>query len=105
MDVEILQELSNPSSSEALVKSLKALKNDIVGHSHRKELWVRRGIIIILHKILGSHETSSKQRQGDNTSKTTAKQNRELYDETAVLQAVEIVGSLAHGELIQTYCD
>lgn len=96
MAVPILDELMDPTSPEALLQTLKALKNEIIGHSQRKELWIRRGVVSRLQKLLNTYQTNSKQRQRGETRNDDTGGIRSL-EEAIQLEVITIIGSLAHG--------
>ena len=97
----ILSELRSPSSPATQVAALKALKNEIIGHEQKKEMWIGLGVIAPIARILTSHRCSGKRRYREvngNTDHFDHGRSR-TDDEEARLQAIIIVGSLAHGEL------
>ncbi|KAL9102474.1 MAG: hypothetical protein Q9163_002374 [Psora crenata] len=95
----ILLELRSASSLASQIKALRQLKNELIGHEQRKEMWVALGVLAPLVRILESHKGDSKRGLGDsdayrNQDETT---HLETEDEQARLQAIIIIGSLAHG--------
>ncbi|KAK7534047.1 armadillo repeat domain-containing protein [Phyllosticta citribraziliensis] len=100
-----LRELREPLGPAEQVAALKQLKNFIVGHDHRKELVVRRGLIPQLSRVLQSNVKSAgkrRQRQlngGPVASSSTECPESWAHDDEERLQATLIVGSLAVGGL------
>ena len=95
----ILSELRSPSSPASQVAALRALKNEIIGHEQKKEMWVGLGVIIQLARILNSYKASGKRKHKeisggvDNGSRKRSRTD----EEEARLQAIIIVSALAHG--------
>jgi len=96
----ILSELRGASTPASQVKALRELKNDVIGHDQKKEMWVGLGVLNPLVRILSSYKGSGKRRRRDtngNPGQARSKASRN-DEEEARLQAVIIVGSLAHGQ-------
>jgi armadillo repeat-containing protein 8 len=93
----ILNELQTPSSISNQVQALRSLKNEIVGHNQRKEKWISQGVVLHLKRILETHKLSSKRRQRDVGIIDSSREQPRSDEEEARLQAIAIVGSLAHG--------
>jgi len=95
----ILSELRSASSPASQVAALRALKNEVIGHEQKKEMWIGLGVLAPITRILNTHRGSGKKRHRDvNGSTNKSKQRGGRSDEEeARLQAVIIVGSLAHG--------
>lgn len=96
----ILSELRSASSPASQVAALRALKNEIIGHEQKKEMWVGLGVLAPIARILNTHKGNGKRRHRDvvNNSTNQSKQRGGRSDEEeARLQAIIIVGSLAHG--------
>ncbi|KAL8841783.1 MAG: hypothetical protein Q9170_000816 [Blastenia crenularia] len=95
----ILSELRSSTSSASQVAALRALKTEIVGNEQRKRAWVGLGVLIPIARILNTCKGSGK--QSDQNENGTAHRSRaapsRTDEEEARLQAVIIVGSLAHG--------
>lgn len=96
----VLAQIRNSRSPSEQIIALKALKNDIVGHQQKKEMWVGLGVvepivrIMISNKSQGRH--NSKERYDDRfTPDSNALSEREMVR----LQALCVIGSLANGEL------
>lgn len=88
------------------VAALKQLKNFIVGHDHRKELVVRRGLIPQLSRVLQSNVKSAGKRRhrqlngGAGASAVPESIESWGHEDEERLQATLIVGSLAVGKSI-----
>ena len=94
MEEEILERLEQPSRLSA---TLRALKNDIVGHEQNKEKWTSRGILNYLEKILRAYCTSSRAGNGEYGISAEGAVSSTVIDEGVCLQAITIVDSLAYG--------
>ena len=96
----ILSELRSSSPSANQVAALRALKNDIVGHEQRKELWIRLGILAPIARILNANKPNGKKRVRDvNGNGHSGKSRTSRSDEEeARLQAIVVVGSFANGQ-------
>ena len=97
----ILSELRSSTSPASQVAALRALKNEIIGHDQKKEMWVSLGVLAPLARILNNFKGSGKRRQQSANGTTLSSKGRVSgnEDEEARLQAIIIVGSLAHGKL------
>ena len=96
----ILSELRSASSPVSQVAALRALKNEIIGHEQKKEMWIGLGVLAPIARILNTHKGNGKKRHRDlngTTSRSRQKVSRS-DEEEARLQAIIIVGSLAHGQ-------
>ena len=87
--MEISTSLDALKSPADQVSTLRAIKNDIVGHDQRKEAFVRAGLLDILASILAR---SYGKRRSSNGVSTSDSQEAEVK-----LQAVLVIGSLANG--------
>ena len=96
----ILSELRSPTSPATQVAALRALKNEVIGHEQKKEMWIGLGVVAPISRILNTHKGGGKKRyrgvNGD--SENSAHSSTRTDDEEARLQAIIIVGSLAHGQ-------
>ncbi|KAI9742477.1 MAG: hypothetical protein M1818_004011 [Claussenomyces sp. TS43310] len=81
---EILAQIQDSASSAGQITALRALKNDIIGHPQRKARWIAHGALEPVIRVL--HPTFARSRQ-----------NEKREDDMLHLQALCIVGSLAHG--------
>ena len=95
----ILSELRSPSSPASQVVALRALKNEIIGHEQKKEMWIGLGVVTPIARILNTHRSGGKRKHRDVTGSVDPfNRNASRTDEEeARLQAIIIVGSLAHG--------
>ncbi|KAL9125147.1 MAG: hypothetical protein Q9217_005604 [Psora testacea] len=95
----ILSELRSASSPASQVKALRQLKNELIGHEQKKEMWVGLGILTPLVRILNSYKGDGKRKprdtDGDRNQEEAARPR--TREEEARLQAIIIIGSLAHG--------
>ncbi|KAI9774945.1 MAG: hypothetical protein M1840_000161 [Geoglossum simile] len=92
----ILTQIRNPSSLVSQVSALKALKNELIGHEQKKEMWIGLGIVVPIVHLLGHSKASGKRRSRELNGTGIYVQERPGEDE-ARLQATIIVGSLAYG--------
>jgi armadillo repeat-containing protein 8 len=96
--------LQNSKSVADKVAALKELKNELIGHEQRKHLVLVRGVIEPLAEVLGATTPSSKatgkrrsrEVNGSGGSGSSGASSWTEDDELR-LQAIHIVGSLAHG--------
>lgn len=95
----ILSELRSSTSPATQVAALRALKHEIIGHEQKKRLWVGRGVLVPIARILNTSKGNGKRR--DVSDNATTHHCRLPFvrseEEEARLQAIVIVGSLAHG--------
>lgn len=96
----ILSELRSASSPASQVKALRDLKNEVIGHEQKKEIWVGLGILTPLARILNSHKGSGKRKHRDTNASGSQPALKVVKsdEEEARLQAIIIIGSLAHGQ-------
>jgi len=80
------------------ISSIRALKNDIVGHQQRKEMWLALGLIETIVRILNANKPSSR-RNGKEPRESNSATRPLSEDEMVRLQAISVVGSLAHGKI------
>ncbi|KAJ5928088.1 hypothetical protein N7466_007044 [Penicillium verhagenii] len=97
----ILLQLQSPDSISSQIASLRVLKNELIGHDQRKEVYVAAGIIPTLASVLGSRWPGKSSEAESNRSLTQAASPYQVSDSSegseACLQAILIVGSLAQG--------
>ena len=100
----ILSDLRNPASSAAQVAALKALKNEIVGHSQKKEEWIKLGVLEPLTNILNTFKGDGKRthRAANGSAHRSRQRERRTNEEEARYQAIVVVGSLAQGKSISS---
>ena len=96
----ILSELRSASSPASQIKALRQLKNEIIGHDQKKQMWVGLGILAPLVRILNTYKGDGKRRARNSDGEGRRRSTKEVRteEEEARLQAVIIVGSLAHGQ-------
>ena len=96
----ILAELRTSSSSASQVAALRALKNEIIGHEQKKEMWIGLGVLAPIKRILHCHKGTGKRkhRDGNCDPNQTRRRGSRTDGEEARLQAIIIVGSLAYGK-------
>jgi hypothetical protein len=90
-----LLQLQSAESLSAQVALLRSLKNETIGHDQRKQIYIKRGIIPALTKVLTSRKLSGK------SFAATGKESSGIKSEEdeACLQAIIILGSLAQGKV------
>ena len=95
----ILSELRSASSPASQVAALRALKNEIIGHELKKEMWIGLGVLAPIARILNTHKGNGKKRyrDGSNGGNRPRQMDGRSEEEEARLQAIIIVGSLARG--------
>lgn len=98
-----LQDLQQPTSLSSLVASLRALKNEIIGHDQRKEAWVGWGIIPVLSQVLAARRPPNGKRAAAEAESNGVEQRQDSLgprseEDEAALQAIILVGSLAQGK-------
>lgn len=95
----ILSELRSPSSPASQVAALRALKNEIIGHEQKKEMWIGLGVVPPIARVLNTHKGSGKRRHREAPAGLRYPDRRagRTDEEEARLQAIIIVGSLAYG--------
>ncbi|RYO86565.1 hypothetical protein DL766_003440 [Monosporascus sp. MC13-8B] len=84
----------NSSSSSDRIAALRCIKNDVVGHSQRKERWVRRGIIRILVNIVTSAPDANT--IGKDARQVSGTSRESTQEETARLHAIQLLASFAN---------
>ena len=85
----IAAQLPNFSAPDTRVAALRALKNELIGHDEKKELWVKSGVLKTLSTTLGSGKGPA-----SHTGKGSEPRSEQ---EEARLQAIIVVGSIAQG--------
>ena len=91
----ILSQLRGAKNFPEQTLALQALKNEIVGHIQKKELWIRLGVLQPIVKTLSTSRPPGKTNGRDARLQPLA---RPLSEEDAVkLQALQLVGSFANG--------
>ena len=101
-----LAELQNPSDSASLNQTLRRLKNELIGHQHKKQHWISAGLVPYLRNLLIPSRPHAKRRQRDvNGAPGSLFEGPKAENEEARLQAVMIVGSLASGRRVKACND
>ena len=79
--------------------ALRALKNDIIGHEEKKQMWVGLGAVALIARILNTHKGNGKRKykEVNGSGNLGGKRTIRTEEEEARLQAVIVVGSLAQG--------
>ena len=95
----ILSDLQSASTPAGQIKALKGLKNDLIGHDQKKQLWIELGVLVPLAGILSSYKINGKKKHRDvnGSGGPWTAQRIHTDEEEARLQAVIAVGSLAYG--------
>ncbi|KAL8872607.1 MAG: hypothetical protein Q9174_001788 [Haloplaca sp. 1 TL-2023] len=95
----ILSELRSSTSAASQVTALRALKNAIIGYEQNKRLWIGQGVLVPLVRIINTVNGIGKRREQTGTRSTQhGKAALARSDEVeARIQAIIIIGSLAHG--------
>jgi hypothetical protein len=95
----LLDQIRGSGSAVDHIHALRALKNDIVGHQQKKAIWVRRGVVDPVVRMLTSYRPPSKQHGKEGHDAHPAADTSTLSEkEMARLQALYVVGSLAQSE-------
>ena len=88
-ETNFLLPLPNFSSPDTRVAALRALKNELIGHDEKKELWVKSGVLKTLSITLDSGKSP--------TLHSEKRSEPRSEQEEARLQAIIVVGSIAQG--------
>lgn len=92
----LLLQLQSAESISSKVATLRALKNETIGHDQRKEAWIGWGIVPILAEILASRPSCGGSELNGGAKPQKSPTTRSEEDE-ACMQAITILGSLAQG--------
>ncbi|OJJ35671.1 hypothetical protein ASPWEDRAFT_51655 [Aspergillus wentii DTO 134E9] len=92
----LLLQLQSAESISSKVATLRALKNETIGHDQRKEAWIGWGIVPILAEILASRPSCGGSELNGGAKPQKSSTTRSEEDE-ACMQAITILGSLAQG--------
>ncbi|TEA17798.1 Uncharacterized protein C8034_v012211 [Colletotrichum sidae] len=91
----ILSQLASARSYAEQTGALRALKNDVVGHTQKKEIWAGLGVLEPVVKILNAARASAKVNGKDSRPQGNP---RWVNEEEAVrLQALQVLASFANG--------
>ncbi|KAK3315282.1 armadillo-type protein [Apodospora peruviana] len=92
----ILSQIRVARNYSEQVASLRALKDEVVGHAQRKEKWVQQGVLESLVKILQGNRPPSS--LGGKESRSYTGHPRNLTeDELVRLQSLQLLASFANG--------
>ena len=96
----ILSELKSASSPAGQIKALRDLKNELIGHEQKKELWVGMGVLTPLARVLDLQKGGGKKknRDFDAPDDQINHDSVETNGVEAQLQAIIVLGSLAYGQ-------
>ncbi|PKS06983.1 hypothetical protein jhhlp_005580 [Lomentospora prolificans] len=92
----LLAQLRSASSYPEQAAALRSLKNEIVGHTQKKESWVSAGVLEPVVRILSASNAPSKLNGKDRRSSTTPTR-APTEEETVRLQAVQALSTIASG--------
>lgn len=81
------------------LSALRALKNEIIGHSQRKEKWIENGVLEPVVKVLSISRSAITINGKDSRSRVPSSKPL-TGEETVRLQALQILASLANGTII-----
>ncbi|KAF6821308.1 armadillo repeat protein [Colletotrichum sojae] len=91
----ILSHIQSARSYAEQTSALKALKNDVVGHQQKKEMWAELGALEPIVEILNASRSPAKV-----NGKDTRPQGNSMWlndEETVRLQALQLLASFANG--------
>ncbi|KAK2879558.1 hypothetical protein FQN49_000751 [Arthroderma sp. PD_2] len=88
----LLEDVRNADSTAARIASLRALKNDIIGHQQKKQAWTEIGILPLLSEVL-----SSRHGLGKKADDYESPRQHQTEEDEMCFQAITIIGSLALG--------
>lgn len=103
LNLALLTALRSHDQGEQL-SALRSLKNDIVGHVQKKEKWVEEGVLEPIVRILDTRRSAPKPSQRDSQSHGQPSPRSLAAEESARLQALQILASLANGNYHVTPC-
>ncbi|KAL9596871.1 MAG: hypothetical protein Q9219_005497 [cf. Caloplaca sp. 3 TL-2023] len=93
----ILAELRSSTSPTSQVAALRALKTELIGNEQKKRMWIGLGVLIPISRILNTSKGIGKRRDLSKSGPSYRPASTRTDEEEARLQAIIIVGSLAHG--------
>lgn len=94
----ILAQLKSARTTSDQTASLRALKNEIVGHIQRKEAWVALGVLEPIVRTISSRSSLTRP-NGKESSQASPLAPAYLSEEDGTkLQALQLVASFAHGQ-------
>lgn len=92
----LLAQIRNPGSTSEQIITLRALKNEVIGHQQKKEMWLGLGILEPIVRIASSNKIYAKQ-NGKERQDSILVSKTLNEDEILRLQALCVIGSLACG--------
>lgn len=94
-----LLQLQNADSLSSQAALLRSLKNETIGHDQRKVIYVKRGIIPILTKVLTAGKLHGRNNVATELNGAVNQPSAVKSDgDEACHQAIIILGSLAQGK-------
>lgn len=96
LNLALLTALRSHDQAEQL-SALRSLKNDIVGHVQKKEKWIEEGVLEPIVRILDTGRSTAKPSRRDSRSHAQPSPRSLVGEESARLQALQILASLANG--------
>jgi armadillo repeat-containing protein 8 len=98
----ILAQIRNSKSPTEQIDALRALKNEIIGHQQKKEMWVGLGVVEPIVRMMTSNKAQGKQNGKERYDRRFTSES--LSEKEMVrLQALCVIGSIAHGEIPKPY--
>lgn len=94
----ILSQIRVARSYSEQVASLRALKNEVVGHAQRKEKWVEQGVLESLVKLLQTSRFPTRL-NGKETRNSNGSPKPLTEDELVRLHSLQLLASFANGRL------
>ena len=100
--VPVLGQLRNATSPGEQTAALRHLKNQVIGHSLRKEQLVQHGLIDLLTHLLTTHvQSRPKPKKTSTNGSTLSPQSNGLSSSDEVrYQVLILIGSLAQGDSV-----
>ena len=93
----LLTQIRVTKSYSEQATALRVLRDEIIGHSQRKEWWIKNGVLELLVKLLQSNDLTPKSSSGKERSQIG--QPVVLSEEDTVrLLSLQLIASFAHGE-------
>lgn len=105
---DAIYELESPSSPDGQVAALRHLKNEIIGHAEKKEILIQLGIVDVLAHTLAISPKLKGKRKSQETNGTQngrPKASAWTVEDEVRLQAIVLLGSLAHGICTEPTCN
>jgi hypothetical protein len=93
----LLSQIQGARSYSEQATGLRALRDEITGHSQRKERWIQNGVLELLVNILQNNGPSPKSSSGKERSQIGQPQGLS-EDVTVRLLSLQLIASFAYGE-------